>query len=99
MTRDSRTVAAIKGQMSKYSGIISMNLSKAKQSLVREMLYGIQAGKDTKLYCITRALNESTPLLKTSYEENALEKIHLTSRFTVSANALGEDLVILHFYQ
>ena len=65
MTRDSRTVAVIKGQMSKYSGIISKNLSKAKQRLVREMLYGIQAGKDIKLSCITRALNESIPLLKT----------------------------------
>jgi hypothetical protein len=65
MTRDSRTVAAIKGQMSKYSGIISKSLSKAKQRLVREMLYGIQAGKDIKLSCITRALNESIPLLKT----------------------------------
>jgi hypothetical protein len=65
MTRDLRTVAAIKGQMSKYSGIISKNLSKAKQRLVREMLYGIQAGKDIKLSCITRALNEPIPLLKT----------------------------------
>jgi len=65
MTRDSRTVAVIKGQMSKYSGIISRDLSKAKQRLVREMLYGIQAGKDIKLSCITRALNESIPLLKT----------------------------------
>jgi hypothetical protein len=40
--------------------------SKAKQRLVREMLYnGIQAGKDIKLSCITRALNESIPLLTT----------------------------------
>jgi len=63
MTRDSRSGAIIKGQPSKYSGIISRNLSKAKQRLIQEMLYGIQAGKDIKLTCITRALHESIPLL------------------------------------
>lgn len=65
MTGDSRTVAVIKGQMSKFSGIISKDLSKAKRRLVREMLYGIQAGKDIKLSCVSRALNESIPLIKT----------------------------------
>jgi hypothetical protein len=65
MTSDSRTVATIKGQMSKFSGIISKNLSKAKQRLIKEMLYGIQAGKDIKLSYISRALNESIPLIKT----------------------------------
>jgi hypothetical protein len=65
MTSDSRTVAAIKGQMSKFSGIISQNLSKPKQRLIKEMVYGIQAAKDIKLSGISRSLNEPIPLLKT----------------------------------
>jgi hypothetical protein len=65
MTENSRTVAVIKGQLSKFSGIISKGLPKAKQRLVREMIYGIQAGKDIKLSSITRSLNEPIPLIKT----------------------------------
>ena len=49
MTRNSRTVAVVKGQLSKFSGIISKDLPRAKQRLVREMMYGIQAAKDVKL--------------------------------------------------
>ncbi len=65
MTGDSRTVAVIKGQMSRFSGIISKDLSKAKKRLIREMLYGIQAGKDIKLSVIARSLKESLSLIKT----------------------------------
>ena len=65
MTENSRTAAVIKGQISKYSGIISKDLTKAKQKLVREMIYGIQAAKDVKLSNITRSLNEPIPLIKT----------------------------------
>lgn len=65
MTENSRIVAVIKGQLSKFSGIISKNLPKAKQRLVREMIYGIQAAKDVKLSNITRSLNEPIPLIKT----------------------------------
>ena len=65
MTENSRIVAAVKGQPSKFSGIISQDLPKAKQRLVREMLYGIQAGKHVKLSNITRSLNEPIPLIKT----------------------------------
>jgi len=65
MTENARTVAAIKGQLSKFSGIIAKELSKPKQRLIREMLYGIQASKDIKLSSVTRALNEPIPLIKT----------------------------------
>ena len=65
MTENTRTVAVIKGQLSKFSGIIAKGLSKPKQRLIKEMLYGIQAGKDVKLSSITRALNEPIPLIKT----------------------------------
>jgi hypothetical protein len=65
MTENSKTVAAIKGQVSKFSGIISKGLPKAKRRLVREMIYGIQAGKDVKLSNVARSFNELSPLIKT----------------------------------
>ncbi len=65
MTENSRIVAVVKGQLSKFSGIISKDLPKPKRRLVREMIYGIQAGKDVKLSNITRSLNEPIPLIKT----------------------------------
>jgi len=64
MSANDRTAAAIKGQLSKFSGIIAAGLSKAKRRLIKEMVYGIQAGKDIKLSNISRALHESIPLLK-----------------------------------
>jgi hypothetical protein len=71
MTENSRTVAVLKGQISKFSGIISKSLSKPKRRLIKEVIYGIQAAKDIKLSHITRALNESIPLIKT---ENRLSR-------------------------
>lgn len=55
----------IKGQVSKFSGIISKGLPKAKQRLVREVIYRIQAGKDVKLSSAVRSLNKLAPLIKT----------------------------------
>ena len=71
MTENSRTVAAIKGQVAKFSGIIARGLPKPKRKLIKEIIYGIQAAKDIKLSHITRALNESIPLIKT---ENRLSR-------------------------
>jgi hypothetical protein len=65
MSANSKTVAVVKGQLSKFSGIISKDLPKAKRRLIREMLYGIQAAKDVKLSNITRSLNEPLALIKT----------------------------------
>jgi hypothetical protein len=65
MTENSRIAAVVKGQLSKFSGIISRELPKPKQKLVREMIYGIQAAKDIKLSNITRSLKEPIPLIKT----------------------------------
>jgi hypothetical protein len=65
MSENVRTAATIKAQLSKFSGIITKGLSKPKQRLIKEMIYGIQAAKDIKLSNITRALNESIPLIKT----------------------------------
>jgi len=71
MTENSRTVAVIKGQMAKFSGIIAKGLPKPKRKLVRELIYGIQAGKDIKLSSVSRSLNELIPLIKT---ENRLSR-------------------------
>jgi hypothetical protein len=65
MTSQCTTVAVIKGQMSKFSGIITKGLSKPKQRLVKEMIYGIQAAKDIKLSSVVRGLNEPIPFIKT----------------------------------
>lgn len=95
MTSDSRTVAAVKGQMSKFSGIITKHLSKAKQRLVKEMLYGIQAGKDIKLSCITRALNEPIPLLKTEDRlSRNLDDCDLTDAINNEICRLGNKKVL-----
>ena len=42
MSENFRTVAVVKGQLSTFSGIISKDLPKAKQRLVREMIYGMR---------------------------------------------------------
>lgn len=65
MSSESRTVANLKGQLSKFSGIISKGFNKPKQRLIKEMLYGIQASKDVKLSNIGRTLKEDQRLIKT----------------------------------
>jgi hypothetical protein len=100
MSANTTTVAAIKGQLSKFSGIIAKELSKPKQRLVKEMIYGIQAAKDVKLSNITRALNERIPLIKT---EDRLSRNLDDEEFTDQINKeicrlgsakVGEDMVI-----
>jgi len=65
MTRESGTVASLKGQLSKFLGIISKRFKKPKRKLIKEMLYGIQASKDVMLSNISRTLKEDQLLLKT----------------------------------
>ena len=65
MSQDAKTVAILKGQLSKFSGIISKGFKKPKQRLINEILYGIQASKDVKLSNIARTLKEDQSLIKT----------------------------------
>lgn len=65
MSVESNTVANFKGQLSKFSGIISKRFNKAKRKLIKEMVYGIQASKDVKLSNIARTLKEDQKLIKT----------------------------------
>ena len=83
MTENSRTVAVIKGQLAKFSGIIARGLSKPKRKLVKEMLYGIQASKDIKLSCVSRSLHEPIALIKT---ENRLSRNLDDQDFTEEIN-------------
>jgi len=100
MTENARTTAAIKGQLSKFSGIIAQGFSKAKQRLIKEMIYGIQAAKDIKLSSVTRVLNEIIPLIKT---EDRLSRNLDDEDFTQEINdeicrlgsaKVAEDMVI-----
>ncbi len=100
MSANNRTAAAIKAQLSKFSGIIAKGLSKPKRRLVKEMVYGIQAAKDVKLSNITRALNEPIPLLKT---EDRLSRNLDDEEFTEEINKeicrlgstkIADDMVI-----
>jgi hypothetical protein len=65
MSAESKTVANLKGQLSKFSGIISKKFKKPKHRLIKEMLYGIQASKDVKLSNVARTLREKQSLIKT----------------------------------
>jgi len=64
MGQESKTVAILKGQLSKFSGIISKRFKKPKQKLIKDILYGIQASKDIKLSNIARTLKEDQDLIK-----------------------------------
>ena len=64
MSQESKTGAVLKGQLSKFSGIISKRFRKPKQRLIKEILYGIQASKDIKLSNIARTLKEEQDLIK-----------------------------------
>jgi len=63
MTENSRIDVPIKGQASKFSGIVAKGLPKAKHRLVREMIYAVQAGKEIKLSSVAGSLN--VPLINT----------------------------------
>lgn len=100
MSENVRTAATIKAQLSKFSGIIAKGLSKPKQRLIKEMIYGIQPAKDIKLSNITRALNETIPLIKT---EDRLSRNLDDEEFTDEINKeicrlgsakVGEEMVI-----
>lgn len=65
MDANSSAIVCFKAQANKFSGIISKGLSKTKQRLVKELIYGIQASKDVKISNVSRALQEEIPLIKT----------------------------------
>lgn len=94
MDANSSTIGRFKAQANKFSGIISKGLSIPKQKLIKQLIYGIQASKDIKLSNISRALQESIPLIKT---ENRLSRNLMDVDFTESINnqilRLGDDKI------
>ena len=100
MSSESAIVASLKGQLSKFSGIISKGFKKPKKKLIKEMLYGIQTSKDVKLSNIGRTLKENQSLIKT---EDRLSRNLDDEDFTDSINEeicrlgaskITEDMVI-----
>lgn len=100
MSQESKTVAILKGQMSRYSGIISKRFNKPKQRLIKEILYGIQASKDVKLSNIVRTLNEEQALIKTEDRlSRNLDDIDFTEGINdeivrLSSSKVSDDMVI-----
>jgi hypothetical protein len=74
--KDVDIACKIKRQISLFSNYISEGLPKPERKFISCMIYGIQASKDIKLSCITRALGESIPLIKT---ENRLSR-HINNK-------------------
>jgi hypothetical protein len=94
MDANSFTINRFKAQSIKFSGIISKGLSVPKQKLIKQLLYGIQASKDVKLTKISRALQETIPLIKT---EDRLSRNLGDEDFTEHINnqtlRLGDDKI------
>ena len=94
MDTNSTTINRFKMQVNKFSGNISKELSKCKQRLVKEMLYGIQASKDVKLSNISRALQENIPLIKTEDRlSRNLASEDLTTHINSQILRLGDDKI------
>jgi hypothetical protein len=100
MTIEYRTVVGLKAQLSEFSGIISKSFKQPKKTLIKEMLYGIQASKDVKLSNISRTLKEDQALIKT---EDRLSRNLDDQDFTdgineeimrLAASKVTEDMVI-----
>lgn len=100
MSGESKTIANLKGQLSKFSGIISKGFKKPKQRLIKEMLYGIQASKDVKLSNIARTLKEEQPLIKTEDRlSRNLDDVDFADRINdeicrLASPKVTEDMVI-----
>jgi hypothetical protein len=100
MSSESRTVANLKGQLSKFSGIISRGFKKPKQRLIKEILYGIQASKDVKLSNIARTLKEDQRLIKTKDRlSRNLDDVDFTDAINdeicrLAAPKITDDMVI-----
>ena len=102
MDENTIMVAKIKAQLSKFSGIISKGFPKAKRSLIKELLYGIQATKDVKLSNISRSLNEQQSLIKTEDRlSRNLDDVHFTDGINeqicrlASSNVLDEMVIAI----
>lgn len=65
MDANSSTILRFKAQANKFSGILSKDLGKTTQRLIKELIYGVQAAKDVKISNVARSLQEKVKLIKT----------------------------------
>lgn len=65
MGNESKIIGKIKAQITRFSNRVSSGFPKPTRRFIREMIYGIQAGKDVKLSNVARSLNEEMPLIQT----------------------------------
>ena len=61
MSDDSRLEGKIKAQLTRFASRLTEGWAKPLRRFVGEMLYGIQAAEDVKVYEIARALGETIP--------------------------------------
>lgn len=95
-----KTALKIRDQILRFSGELSVGLSKPARRFVAEMLYGIQARQSVRLTEIGRALQESIPLKKTEYRLcRQLRRKDLWERLTATIGKLAaariQDLTLL----
>lgn len=94
MDANSLLIGRFKMQCNQFSGIISKGLSKPKQNLVKQMIYGIQASKDVKLSNISRSLQEPIPLIKTEDRlSRNLDDEDLSEHINGHLLRLGDDKI------
>ena len=65
MENDSKIAGKIKTQITRFANKICYGLKKPTRKFMVQMLYGIQASKDVKLFTISRSSSEEIPLIKT----------------------------------
>lgn len=65
MGNESKIIGKIKTQITRFSNRVSSGFPKPTRRFIREMIYGIQAGKDVKLSNVARSLSEEIPLIQT----------------------------------
>lgn len=94
MDANSFTIGRFKAQANKFSGNIAKGLSLPTRRLIKELVYGIQAGKDVKVSNIARCLQEDIPLLKTEDRLcRNLAKRDLTAHINEQILRLGDDKI------
>ncbi len=65
MDTNSSTIVCFKAQANKFSGILGKGFHKPTQSVIKELIYCIQATKDVKISNVAHSLQEDIALIKT----------------------------------
>ena len=91
----------LRGQIAKFSGVVSRGLGKVQCRFVCEMLYGIQASQSVMLSAVARTLQEPIPVKKTHERlVRQLERRGLGGRLQSNllehaASRVGQDTLLV----